>query len=220
MTANAVVNRAGISFLSRLCDETGEDLPVLARAHVAARDVFDATTTWAEIDALDLVVPAAVQNEMFLAVRRLIERAARWLVHHTDDLALGPTVDRFRPGVQAVVKELPDLVGAEQAAGFETAGVPRELARRIAASEAALAALPAVALAARRGVEPLTIARLQFALDDRLGLERVRANIAALPRGDRWQTEARAALRDDFYESTARAHRDGAARDRRHRHAR
>ena len=32
VVANAVVNRAGISFLSRLCDETGLSLPVLARA--------------------------------------------------------------------------------------------------------------------------------------------------------------------------------------------
>ena len=44
-------------------------------------------------------------------------------------------------------------------------------------------------------------------LDDRLGLDRVRGHIAALPRADRWQTEARAALRDDFYESQLGAHR-------------
>ena len=202
VTANAVVNRAGISFLSRLCDETGVDLPVLARAHVAARDVFDATATWSAIDALDLVVPAAVQNEMFLAVRRLVERAARWLVHHyATTLALGPTVDRFRPGVATVMAALPEHVGGEQAAALEAAGVPRDLAQRVAVSDAALAALPAVELASEHGIDPLTVARIQFALDDRLGLERVRGYIAALSRADRWQTEARAALRDDFYES-------------------
>ena len=178
----------------------------------SARDVFDATTTWAEIDALDLVVPAAVQNEMFLAVRRLVERAARWLVHHADDLALGPTVDRFRPGVQAVVAALPDARRCG-AGGRDSrpAGVPRELARRVAVSEAALAALPAVALAARRGVDPLTVARtaVRARRPPRARTACV-SDIAALPRGDRWQTEARAALRDDFYESTARAHRGGA----------
>ena len=201
ITANTVVNRAGISFLSRLCDETGVDLPILARAHVAARDVFGATITWSEIDALDLAVPAAVQNEMFLAVRRLVERASRWLVAHVDGVALGPIVERFRPGVTTIVAALPDLVDDAPARRFEAAGVPRELARRVAVSEAALAALPAVDLAMRHRVEPLTVARVQFALDDRLGLEHVRGHIAALPRGDRWQTEARAALRDDFYES-------------------
>src|SRR5262249_53804486 len=38
--ANAVVNRAGISFLSRLADETGATSPKLARAHLIARDIF------------------------------------------------------------------------------------------------------------------------------------------------------------------------------------
>jgi len=202
VTANAVVNRAGISFLSRLHDETGVALPTLARAHVVARDVYDAGTTWAEIDALDLVVPASVQDDMFLALRRLVERASRWLVHHAGELPLGPTVDRFRPGVQAVVTALPELVGGGGLAErFEQAGVPRALARRVGVSDAAVVALPAVELGARRGVDPVAVTRLQFAVDEQLALEAVRDRIGALPRGDRWQTEARAALRDDFYES-------------------
>jgi glutamate dehydrogenase len=45
------------------------------------------------------------------------------------------------------------------------------------------------------------VARLHFVLADRLGLDWLRGHIAALPRADRWQTEARAALRDDFYDS-------------------
>jgi glutamate dehydrogenase len=202
VVANAVVNRAGISFLSRLSDETATPLPVLARAHVVARDVFDAGALWAEIDALDLVVPAAVQDEMFLAVRRLVERASRWLVQHAGELPLGPTIDRFRPGVQQVVAELPQLVGGDGFGdGLQQAGVPRELARRVGVSDAAVVALPAVELGERNGVAPVTVARVQFAVDERLQLAAVRERIAALPRGDRWQTEARAALRDDFYES-------------------
>jgi glutamate dehydrogenase len=75
------------------------------------------------------------------------------------------------------------------------------LARRVAASDAALAALTAVDLGTRRGVDPLLLLRVQFVLNQRLGLDDVREYIAGLPRADRWQTEARAALRDDFYES-------------------
>jgi glutamate dehydrogenase len=208
IVANAVVNRAGISFLSRLCDETGLSLPVLARAHVIARDVFDAADTWAAVDALDLVVRASVQDEMFLVVRRLVERAARWLVRHSEALALGPTVERFRPGVRAVVAELPELlVGAvgetaeATAARFTAAGVSPELARKVAASDAALVALPAASLALDHDLDARAVAHIQFLLDDRLGLDRLRDRIAALPRADRWQAEARAALRDDLYES-------------------
>ena len=79
--------------------------------------------------------------------------------------------------------------------------MPRALARRVGVSDAAMVALPAVELGARRGVDPVTVARLQFAVDERLTLATVRDRIGALPRGDRGQAEARAALRDDFYES-------------------
>ena len=208
VTANAVVNRAGISFLSRLTDETGMPLPLLARAHVIARDVYDATATWSAIDALDLACSVAIQDEMFLTVRRLVERAARWLVRHGDGLALGPTIDEFRPGVRAVVAELPALLSGTATAALtteidrlRTLGVPEDLAGRVAGSEAAVAALPAAELAARLGTDPLVVARMQFVVNDRLALDRLRDHVAALPRVDRWQTEARAALRDDLSES-------------------
>ncbi|MFI5372304.1 MAG: NAD-glutamate dehydrogenase, partial [Candidatus Eisenbacteria bacterium] len=206
--ANSVVNRAGISFLSRLSDETGVALPPLTRAHVVARDVFGAAGVWAAIDALDLVVPAAIQDAMFLSVRRLVERATRWLVRHHDTLALGPTVERFAPDVQAIVAALPDLLMGvaatalvTEAARLRADGVPAALATRVASNEVAVVALPATALAAAHGEDPLAVARLNFVLADRLGLDWLRGHIAALPRADRWQTEARAALRDDFYDS-------------------
>ena len=208
VTANAVVNRAGISFLSRLTDETGMPLPLLARAHVIARDVHDASATWSAIDALDLTCSAATQDEMFLTVRRLVERAARWLVRHADGLTLGPTIEEFGPGVRAVVAALPVLLTDTATAALtaeverlQTLGVPEVLARRVAGSEAAVAALPAVELAQRLGTDPLVVARMQFVVNDRLALDPLREHVAALPRADRWQTEARAALRDDLSES-------------------
>ena len=40
---------------------------------------------------------------------------------------------------------------------------------------------------------------MHFALGQRLGLDRLLARIIELPRDDRWQTMARAALRDDLH---------------------
>jgi glutamate dehydrogenase len=208
VTANAVVNRAGISFLSRLTDETGMPLARLARAHIIARDVYDATETWSAIDALDLACPAPIQDDLFLTVRRLVERAARWLVHHGDGLALGPTIDEYRPAVRQVVAELPALLTSTASAALtaeierlHTLGIPADLARLVAGSEAAVAALPAAELATRLVTDPLAVARMQFVVNDRLALDRLREHVSALPHADRWQTEARAALRDDLAES-------------------
>jgi glutamate dehydrogenase len=208
VVANAVVDRAGISFLSRLSDETGFGLPTLTRAHLIARDVFAAATTWSAIDALDLQVPAAIQDDMFLSVRRLVERAARWLVHHETDLMLGPTVERYAATVQAITAALPDLlvgVAADElladADRLRASGVPDALALRVAVCEAVVAALPVTVLAGLHDEDPLAVGRLHFVLAERLGLDWLRERIGELPRADRWQTEARAALRDDFYES-------------------
>ena len=43
------------------------------------------------------------------------------------------------------------------------------------------------------------VARVHFALGERLGLPALVERIFALPRDDRWQTMARAAVRDDLY---------------------
>ena len=104
--------------------------------------------------------------------------------------------------------ELPRLVTGPAAhrldAGATTLtddGVPADVATSVAAAEFALGALPATELAARHGVDAVAVARIGFVVAERLELDRLLQHIAALPRGDRWQTEARAALRDEFHDS-------------------
>jgi len=205
VVANSVVNRAGISFLSRLADELGIGLPELTRAHVIARDVFGAAATWTAIDELDFVVSAEVQTRMFLAVRRLVERGARWFVRHRTELPIGPTIAEFGVAVAGVLAALPELLEAEAATTFRvaadelvTAGVPGELARTVAGCEMALGALTVADVAHESSLDPGVVARVHFTLGDRLGLVWLRARVADLSRADRWQTEARAALRDDL----------------------
>ncbi len=205
--ANSVVNRAGISFLSRMADEIGVGAAMLTRAHVAACDVFDVTSTWSAIDALDLVVPASTQDEMFLASRRLVERSARWLVRHArvgGAMDLAATVARYREQVETVLGQLPQLVVGDDARllaaevdRLAAAGVPRDLATRVGSFVVALGALAVADVAASTAGPVEEVATGFFAIADRLRLGWVRDRIAALPRADRWQTEARAALRDD-----------------------
>jgi len=208
VVANAVVNRAGISFLSRLGDETGESLADLTRAHFVSREVFGMAAMWDEVDALDLRVPAATQDAMFLTLRRLVERAARWIVRHGGAPELGPAVERYRAGVAQVIDALPQIITGPaahrlvtQVEALERAGVATDLATSVAVGEWALGALPATALAETHGADPVLVARLAFVIAERLELDRLLQHIAALPRADRWQTEARAALRDDFHDS-------------------
>jgi glutamate dehydrogenase len=62
-------------------------------------------------------------------------------------------------------------------------------------------------------VDAEDVARVHFTLGERLGLPTLVQRILALPREDRWQAMARAALRDDLYaihrELTAEVLRSG-----------
>jgi glutamate dehydrogenase len=77
--------------------------------------------------------------------------------------------------------------------------VPEELATKVACCPPASMILGIVETAARDGVDALEVARVHFAVGELLGLPALVSRILALPRTDRWQTMARAALRDDLH---------------------
>ena len=78
-------------------------------------------------------------------------------------------------------------------------GVPEDLATRVAVLDPSYSLLGIVETAMRDDRDPAEVARVHFALGERLGLSMVMQRIFALPREDRWQTMARAAIRDDLY---------------------
>jgi glutamate dehydrogenase len=80
---------------------------------------------------------------------------------------------------------------------LQGSGVPDRLARRVAAFGPSRDALPIASVAEHTHTDVDEVARVHFALAARLRLDWLRDRIAELPRADRWQIEARAALRDD-----------------------
>jgi glutamate dehydrogenase len=208
---NNLVNNAGISFLFRMREETGASADEIARAHTVAREVFGLDSYWKAIDELDNRIPADVQTRMRLAGRRLTERGARWfLLNRKHPIDISEQVEAFGEGVAEVCAQLPKLVkgGDAQQLTASTAelvgiGVPEELAARVAAAGSAYSALDIVEVARDTGRAPVEVAECYFDLVDRLGIGTLRDRITALPRTDRWETMARAALREELYAAQA-----------------
>jgi glutamate dehydrogenase len=145
---------------------------------------------------------------MFLAVRRLVERAARRLVLREAPLRLGPMVAQYRPGVSELVAALPELLSGSCASRYRqevqrlvAARVPEALAEQVACSEWTPGSFDLVDVARALGESVVTAGTVHFGLSDRLRLDWLRERVGALPRADRWQTEARAALRDDVHDA-------------------
>ncbi len=204
---NSLVNFAGITFFHRLSQETSASAEELARAHLVCREVYDADQLIDRVNGLDSVVPADVQTDMRLSVRTLIERATRWMVNNRrSPLDSEATIEHFGGDIIEVVRALPDILTGVQEAAFSARrdhlvgrGVPDDVATEVAVLPFAYATLEVVEVARRNGVDTIEAARMHATLSERLGLSRFAAKIAALPRDDRWQTMARASLRDDFY---------------------
>jgi glutamate dehydrogenase len=171
-----------------------------------AREVFGMPSLWEEVEALDNRVDAAVQLDMLIEARRLVERSTRWLVREdAEPIDITAVAARYAPGVALLRSELPDLLeGADReafelrAAELADAGVPRALSERVAAmpSMPAVFDVVAVASAIGRGLQDAT--STYFRLGARLELNWLRDRIIELPRANRWQALARAALREDL----------------------
>jgi glutamate dehydrogenase len=204
---NDLVNGAGMTYWPRLAGETGASAAELTRANFVAREIFGSLDLRRELMTFDNRLDAAVQTRMRLEMRTLIERASRWLVNNRrPPLDSSGTVELFSAPVQRTMAELPDLMSGRELAAYvarkeslEASGVPQALASRIAVLPPAYMLLGVMEIANREGLDPSEVARLHFALGERLGLPALVQRILALPRADRWQTMARAALRDDLH---------------------
>ena len=208
IVANELVDRAGITFVFRLHEETGATPAQLGRAYTAARDVFAMRDVWAQIRALDHAVEAGMQRSMLHEAERLVGRAARWLVRAGGPGAvdIAATVRRFAPGVNALAAELPGALRGEDRETFDArlqelsdAGVPPALARRVASMPSLLSVFDIVEDAALTGQPAPVVTAVYFGLGSRLGLDWLRDRILQLGGDDRWQALARSALRDDLY---------------------
>jgi glutamate dehydrogenase len=207
VVVNDFVNQSGISCFHRLSGETGAGPADVVRAQIAARTIFSAAPLDESIRALDYQIDAAMQTKLRMEVRTLVERATRWLVNNRRrPVDIGAAVDGFAAGVRRVQEALPRLLERRDRDAYQSrleqyraAAVPDDLALRVAVLPAAYAALTIVQTADREAVDPLEVAGVHFALGQQLGLDRLLSRIVELPRDDRWQTMARAALRDDLH---------------------
>ncbi|WP_148613739.1 NAD-glutamate dehydrogenase [Nocardioides rubriscoriae] len=204
---NDLVNGAGMTYWPRLAGETGATAAELTRANFVAREIFGSLPLREELATHDTTIDAAVVTHMRIEMRTLVERGSRWLVtNRRPPLDSQGLVDQFAGPVQQAITQLPDLMVGRELAAYEkrrdqlvTNHVPDDLAARVAALPTAYVLLNVVEIAGREGLEVADVARVYFALGERLGLSGLSQQILTLPRADQWQTMARAALRDDLH---------------------
>jgi len=208
---NQMVNLSGISFDHRMTEDTGASVVDVARAWIVSRDVFEFPRLWAEIDALTGVVPLETQLDLFLDCRKMAERGALWLLRHRrPPIDMAAAIAQFRPGIAALTSALEPALSGRMQAGVHSgeasrlaAGVPEELAERAGVWPLLHTGFDLVEVASAHGRQVADVAAVHWQMFDRLDLIWLWEGIGQLPRSDRWQTQARSAVRDDLLTALA-----------------
>jgi glutamate dehydrogenase len=204
MHANALVNRAGVTFVHRLSEETGAEPADVVRASLAARGAYDLDALWREVDALDARVSHETQASLFAAIAQWHEQATLWFLRRrlTD---VPQTVERLRGVLDPILPTLDTLVSGDaaddariKAQAMIDAGVPSSLAQTAAGIGARVALLDIAEVASTSGREPALAAQVYFALDAPLGYGWLQTGVLGLPMQTHWQRLARATLLEEL----------------------
>ncbi len=204
---NDMVNRGGTTFVHRAMEETGADSAQVTRAYTISREVFGLELLWADIEALDNEVPTEAQHSAYHEIRRLIDRATRWLIDVRFPITdVAGEIEHFAATVAELSPQIPHLLrGSERENLYAEVdrmvglGLPRNLSVRISELLTAFLLLDVVEIAQSSGQPAHEVAQLHFAVSDRFSVDEMLTRISNLPRDDRWSTLARAALRHDLY---------------------
>jgi glutamate dehydrogenase len=210
MLVNDLVDTSGISYSYRVCEDVGVGPVDSVRSYVATDAIFRVVDVWRQIGATGVNgVSVAVTDRMTLDLRRLVDRAGRWLLNYRPQpLAVGAEINRFADKVASLTPRMSEWLRGDDkvivekvAREFGEQGVPDDLAYLSATGLYQYSLLDVIDIADIVDRDPAEVADTYFALMDYLGTDGLLTAVSRLARDDRWHSLARLAIRDDLYGS-------------------
>ncbi|SEH72968.1 glutamate dehydrogenase [Mycolicibacterium rutilum] len=210
MLVNDLVDTSGITYAYRVSEDVGVGPVDAVRSFAAANAIFRISDVWRAIrSAGDTGVSVAVTDRMTLDLRRLVDRAGRWLLNYRPQpLAVGAEINRFGAKVAALTPRMSEwlrgddeAIVAKEADDFASHGVPKDLAYMVATGLYQFSLLDIIDIGDIVDREPDEVADTYFALMDYLNTDTLLTAVSRLERDDRWHSLARLAIRDDIYGS-------------------
>ena len=205
--ANDIVNVGGITYVFRAMEETGASEVQIAKVFCALREVYGFDRQFDAINAQPAGTSLKHWGRQHHDMRRLLDRATRWFINRVDEeLLVTEAITRFQDTVTELRKALPSILRGndlerfnewrDEALGF---GIPELRASMWATQFESYALLDIAEYVHRTSIAPAKVAETYFVLYDLFGVDSLLNRITKLPRSDRWQALARAAMRDDLY---------------------
>jgi len=204
--SNTVVNEMGVTFVSRLREETGASVAQTVRAFTIARAIFKRSDFWEEIETLDLKVPTDVQFDLMNRINQLVRRATRWLLRNRRGaMHIEAMIEHFAEPVNQISDKLSSLISGENQEDLTRRtqtlvekGIPETVAEKFAALTFLFAALDIVEAATAGKFSLDEVAKVYFELGAKLEINWFRQELLEFETENHWQALARSAFRDEL----------------------
>jgi glutamate dehydrogenase len=172
--ANSMINRGGATLSVRIADQTGASPTQIAAAFAAVRGAYDLIALNTAVDSLDAKVPGELQLDLYAEVEDLLLDRLVWFLRNVDlTKGLAEVIAHYHDGIATVAAALGTILPTEAAnalaarqAELKQAGIPDELAVRLASLPVLTAASDIVLVADRCERPIMDVAATYFAAAD------------------------------------------------------
>jgi glutamate dehydrogenase len=190
--ANQLVNRAGLAAAHSLAAELGVELPRVAAAYVAARQLFGIDSLWDQVETarVEEKTRLALYGEVALALRPLLAdlsvRTGAERPSALVDRLAGP-LDRIEARLDRLLRPEPRAQVEAVKARLAALATPPRLAARIATFHALSGAVGIAALSTDLSLDEMKVATAYSKLGEALGLDWARGAAASIRSQDQWE---------------------------------
>lgn len=209
--ANGMINKMGLSFISRIAETTGASVGQISLAYLTARDIFGLDQLFDQLAQLDNRIRPDLQKSIALDLVRLVRRSTRWLLRHTAGaINPGKDIPRYQKSLGSLVDNWDQVLSgqarqecAERLKEFETRGIDGRLAQVAAGSHYLyeLLSIDQAASASKQSVDK--VGTLHFLVGEKLALHWFSREMNRFQSTTRWQALAREALQDELHQQQA-----------------
>ena len=203
---NFVINRVGITFVGRICQDSGFNISEVVKCLIIAYDSFRLNESWLKIEELDGKIALDLQMSMFLSANKLLERSIMWLLHNQIKGDISSAVLRFQTIADEISTDLPLVLAQASKESFQRKidhyclhQIEHNLATKIASMDPIASSYDIAEITSLSKHDIRTIATIYFAVGNRLSLKWLRNKVAELSLTNYWQKLASKTLLEDLY---------------------
>lgn len=203
---NFIVNRAGITLVNQLCQDSGFGVVEVVKNLIIACDSFRLREIWEEIEKANGKIDPQIRAKMFLSANKLLERSVMWLLRNQSKEDISVLVARFRKIADELSGVLSQVLAQASKDSFERKieqyclnQVDRKLAEKVAAMDPVASAFDIAEISASSKFDLKTIAKIYFAVSTRFSLKWLRLKVSNLGCDNNWQRLSSKTVLEDLY---------------------